>query len=58
MTAARIKKGQLLSETNLTVKRPGNGISPMEWNKIMGMKTLRDYDKDELIDMEQITSIR
>jgi N,N'-diacetyllegionaminate synthase len=55
VTAKRIKKGQLLSETNLTVKRPGNGVSPMEWKRVMGRKTLRDFDKDELIDMKQIT---
>jgi N-acetylneuraminate synthase len=55
VTATRIKKGQLLSETNLTVKRPGNGISPAEWHKVVGRKTLRDFEKDELIVMEQIT---
>ena len=55
VTATRIKKGQLLSENNLTVKRPGNGISPAEWHKVIGKKTLRDFDKDELIEPEQIT---
>ena len=55
VTATSIRKGQLLSETNLTVKRPGNGISPMEWKRVIGRKTLRDFDKDELIDMQQIT---
>ena len=55
VTATKIKKGQLLSETNLTVKRPGDGISPMEWNKVLGRKALRNFDKDELIDMKQIT---
>jgi sialic acid synthase SpsE len=55
VTATSIRKGQLLTETNLTVKRPGNGISPMEWNRVVGRKTLRDFEKDELIDMEQIT---
>ena len=54
VSAARIKKGQLLSETNLTVKRPGNGISPMEWKKVIGRKALRDFEKDELIDIKQI----
>ena len=55
VTATRIKKGQLLSEANLTVKRPGNGISPTEWYRVIGRKTLRDFDKDELIEMEQTT---
>lgn len=45
-----IKKGELLSEDNLTTKRPGNGISPMLWNKIIGTSAKRDYEEDELID--------
>jgi len=45
-----IKKGELLSEDNLTTKRPGNGISPMHWNEIIGTHSKRDYEEDELID--------
>lgn len=45
-----IKKGELLSEDNLTTKRPGNGISPMRWNEIIGTSAKRDYEEDELID--------
>ena len=45
-----IKKGELLSEDNLTTKRPGNGISPMRWNEIIGTVASRDYEEDEVID--------
>ncbi len=45
-----IKKGDILSEENITTKRPGNGISPMEWFKIIGMKAAKDFQKDELIE--------
>ena len=45
-----IKKGELLSEDNLTTKRPGNGVSPMRWNEIIGTAASRDYEEDELID--------
>ena len=44
-----IKKGELFSEDNLTVKRPGNGISPMRWDEIIGTIAQKDYDVDELI---------
>lgn len=44
-----IKKGDVFSETNLTVKRPGNGISPMLWNEILGKTADRDYKADDLI---------
>ncbi|MCX6075293.1 MAG: N-acetylneuraminate synthase [Campylobacterales bacterium] len=44
-----IKKGEILSEANITVKRPGTGISPMKWNEIIGSCALKDYKEDELI---------
>lgn len=44
-----IKKGEMLSEKNLTVKRPGSGISPMKWYEILGTKAARDYQSDDLI---------
>ncbi|MFW0713417.1 N-acetylneuraminate synthase [Aliarcobacter butzleri] len=44
-----IKKGELLSENNLTIKRPGNGINPMRWDEIVGSIATKDYKEDELI---------
>ncbi len=44
-----IKKGELFSIDNLTIKRPGTGISPMKWNEIIGTTAQRDYKEDELI---------
>lgn len=44
-----IKKGELLSEDNLTIKRPGNGINPMRWDEIVGSIATKDYKEDELI---------
>jgi N,N'-diacetyllegionaminate synthase len=44
-----ISAGQVLSEENLTTKRPGTGISPMEWSNLVGKKAHRDYSADELI---------
>ncbi len=44
-----IKKGEVFSEKNLTVKRPGNGISPMQWKKIIGTVASRDFKKNEQI---------
>mgnify|MGYP001381971055 CR=1 FL=1 len=45
----QIKKNEVLNENNLTVKRPGNGISPMKWDEIIGTKATKDYKEDELI---------
>jgi N,N'-diacetyllegionaminate synthase len=44
-----IKKGDKLSEENITIKRPGNGINPMRWDEIVGSVALKDYGEDELI---------
>lgn len=44
-----IKKGEILSEVNLTVKRPGTGISPMSWDEIIGLTAQKDYKEDEVI---------
>ena len=45
----KIKKGQILNEQNLTIKRPGTGICPTKWDKIIGTKAVKDYNEDELI---------
>lgn len=45
-----IKAGDSFSVDNLTTKRPGNGVSPMKWNELVGKKANRDYSEDELID--------
>lgn len=45
-----IKKGEILSEDNITCKRPGNGISPMEWYNVLGSMAIRDFEEDELIE--------
>ena len=44
-----IKKGEKFSEDNLTAKRPGIGISPMEWNAYIGRSADREYQMDDLI---------
>ena len=44
-----IKKGQTLTENNLTIKRPGNGINPMRWDEIVGTVANKDYEYDEII---------
>jgi N,N'-diacetyllegionaminate synthase len=46
-----IRRGDVLSEYNITVKRPGNGINPMRWQEIIGTKAIRDFDEDELIEI-------
>lgn len=51
VASCHIQKGDLLSDDNLTTKRPGNGISPMRWRDILGTKAIRDFEEDELIEV-------
>ncbi len=46
----KIKQGEKFSEINITVKRPGTGISPMKWDEVVGCKAKRDFEPDELIE--------
>ena len=51
VAACDIKAGEVFTEQNLTVKRPGNGISPMKWDEIIGKTAIRDFAEDELIEI-------
>jgi len=46
-----IKAGEIFSTKNITVKRPGTGISPMRWDEVIGRAASRDFAEDELIDI-------
>jgi len=46
-----IKKGELLTEDNITTKRPGSGISPMRWYEVLGTEAIRDFKEDDLIEI-------
>ena len=51
VAACAIRAGEIFSETNLTVKRPGTGVSPMLWDEILGLKAPRNFALDELIEL-------
>lgn len=52
VVAARdITEGEIFTEENLCVKRPGTGISPMMWDSLLGKKSSRSYTTDELISL-------
>lgn len=46
-----IKAGEIFTKENLSVKRPGTGISPMRWYEVLGKKAQKDFQEDELIKM-------
>ena len=46
-----IKAGDLFVANNMTVKRPGTGISPMRWHEVLGQTAKRNFESDELIEL-------
>lgn len=52
VAAKAIQKGEVFSEQNLTTKRPGDGVSPMDWERYIGQPSARSYLPDELIEKQ------
>ncbi|KEY18815.1 N-acetylneuraminate synthase [Kaistella antarctica] len=46
-----IKKGDIFTENNLTVKRPGSGISAIKWDEILNTAAKKDFNKDDQIEI-------
>lgn len=51
VASENIKSGDVFSENNITIKRPGSGISPMLWDEVLGQIATRDFSLDELIEL-------
>lgn len=52
IVAARdIAMGEIFTEENITVKRPGDGISPMRWDEVTGKRARRAFAADEPIEL-------
>lgn len=51
VAAGPIKSGEIFTERNITVKRPGGGLSPMAWERVLGQTARRDFQTDDLIEL-------
>lgn len=51
VAATNITAGDVFTKENLRVKRPGNGISPMRWDEVLGKQAQRDFVRDEQIEL-------
>ena len=50
LAGRKIEIGEILSASNLVIKRPGDGVSPMRWDHLIGQIASREYLPDEKID--------
>ena len=46
-----IPENEIFNSSNITIKRPGNGISPMKWNDVIGKRAKKNFKKDEMIEL-------
>jgi N,N'-diacetyllegionaminate synthase len=51
VAAQAIRAGDLFSSSNLAVRRPGTGLSPMRWDEVIGRAAPRDFAENELIEL-------
>ena len=51
---SNVREGDVLSESMLTYKRPGTGISPIHWDSVMGRRVSRDLEKDHVLQWEDL----
>ncbi|MCF8067735.1 MAG: N-acetylneuraminate synthase [Desulfobacterales bacterium] len=49
MASRKIKKGDIFTDKNLLIKRPGNGISPLKYWDLIGKTSSKSYNVDDLI---------
>lgn len=50
VAAEGIKAGEVFTENNLTIKRPGDGLSPCKYWSLLGKRSQKDYSEGDLID--------
>jgi N,N'-diacetyllegionaminate synthase len=51
VATTRILQGETFSELNITTKRPGTGMNPMNWRDVIGKEAKRDFDPEEFIEL-------
>ena len=49
VSLTKIKKNEKFSNLNITCKRPGTGISPLLFKKLIGKKSIKNFNKNDLI---------
>ena len=49
-----IRAGEALTESHLTYKRPGTGVSPVHWDSVIGRRVARDLERDHVLQWEDL----
>jgi len=51
---ADVRAGEALTESVLTYKRPGTGVSPVHWDAVIGRRVARDLERDHVLQWEDL----
>ena len=54
VAAKHIKEGQIIKEADIICKRPGIGISPINWDEVIGMKAKKDIADDQILNWDDL----
>jgi sialic acid synthase SpsE len=49
VVARNLPAGHLITEADITYKRPGNGVSPLHWDDVIGRMTTRTLEEDHVL---------
>ncbi len=56
--ARPVRAGQVLTEADMTYKRPGHGVGPLHWDQVIGMRAINDLDEDHVLQWSDLTVSR
>jgi len=55
VAASALEKGKILTDKDITIKSPNDGMPPYEWDNVIGLTLQRDLMKDENISFEDLS---
>ena len=55
VAACDLKKGKIITDSDITIKSPNDGLSPYEWDNVIGLTLLEDLKKDENISFDGLS---
>lgn len=56
--ARPVRAGQVLTEADMTYKRPGLGVSPLHWDAVIGMRAITDLEEDHVLQWYDLTMVK
>ena len=52
--SCNVEAGEILNDNKLTYKRPGTGVSPKDWDRVVGSKAVKALSRDHILEWSDI----